>query len=127
VSRSQSSVGDPRLLSLERYRSQLETLLAMLDGEDPPLAEAIAGAWERCQQSFAVYQGQEEKLALEPCSSEVQEAIKESMRLNAVAVSELVRHKAELFDRKGELKRQQAMLDSQRSLPQKGRSCDLSG
>ena len=87
---------DPRLSALERYRKQLEALLAMVDGEEPPGHDALAGAWQRCQQTFAQYQAHQDALAAAPCPAEVREAIKESMRMNAVAVSELVRPEAEL-------------------------------
>ena len=118
---------DPRLVSLERYRAQLEALLAMMDGEEPPATDVMVGAWERCQQTFAEYQAHQDALADQPCPAEVRDAIKESMRMNAVALSELVRHKGELCERKGALRREQAVLEAQRSLPTKGRSCDLSG
>ena len=118
---------DPRLSALERYRKQLEALLAMVDGEEPPGHDALAGAWQRCQQTFAQYQAHQDALAAAPCPAEVREAIKESMRMNAVAVSELVRHEAELGERKGALRREHAVLEARRSVPAEGRSCDLSG
>ena len=37
---------DPRLSALERYRKQLEALLAMVDGEEPPGHDALADALE---------------------------------------------------------------------------------
>jgi len=118
---------DPRLSPLERYRGQLEGLLAMMDGGDPPGQDALSGAWQRCQQTFAEYQLHQEALAGSPCPEEVREAIKESMRMNAVAVAELVRHEAELGERRGALRREHAVLEARRSHRPEGRSCDLSG
>ena len=118
---------DPRLPALERYRAQLAALLSMLDAEEGVDATAMLGLWERCQETFAEYQGMQATMGDVPCSGDVHAAIKESMRMNVVAVSELVRHKAELCHRKGALKREQAMLEARRTVPSKGRSCDLSG
>ena len=121
------SSADPRLAPLTEYREELEALLGMLDDEGQLLEGAILQSWQRCNAIFGRFQRLHAELNEEEPPAEVMQAVKDSMRLNAVAVSELARHKEALFSRKSELKRTQAMLDSQRTYADNGRSCDLSG